>query len=146
MTQHSFADEYAAKIAKEVARQKAASEQSPIQRLLSKSSPAANATMSCRGNPYCEVTKIAAPPHCRHPARRIWRLNSAGVRIKRSDEATKRGREVRHHIIPAADFQRDRRPFGHCEGRRRASGVPHQRATSRGCASPALLRREGSRQ
>ena len=54
--------------------------------------------------------------------------------------------EDRHHIIPAADFQRDRRPFHHCEGRRRASGVPHRRATSRGCASPALLRREGSRQ
>ena len=53
----------------------------------------------------------------------MTRLNSAGVRINRSDEATKRAREDRHHIIPAADFQRDRRPFHHCEGRRRASGL-----------------------
>jgi TolB-like protein len=84
--------------------------------------------------------------HCRHPAHRIWRLNSAGIRISDRTRRPRVPEEDRHHIIPATDFQRGRQPFHHCEGRRRASGVPHRPATSRGCASPALLRREGSRQ
>jgi hypothetical protein len=49
------------------------------------------------------------------------------------------------HIIPAADFQRDTRPFRRRARRRRALvGLPRP-ATVQGCASPARRRRGGSR-